>query len=85
MSSLGINVGLYFTGGEPFLNYPLLLEAISQARYYRIPARFVEANGFWCTSESRVRARALILRRSHRIEVRFSRRYPPIRVMGSES
>ena len=62
MPSLGINVGLHFTGGEPFLNYPLLLEAVSKARYYRIPARFVETNGFWCTSESRVKTQLLQLR-----------------------
>jgi hypothetical protein len=59
---LGINSGLHITGGEPFLNYPLLLYAVSRARDYRIPARFVETNSFWCTDESRARNQLLQLR-----------------------
>ncbi|MEN2975436.1 MAG: radical SAM protein [Candidatus Caldarchaeales archaeon] len=47
-SRVGVNYGLHFTGGEPFLNYPLLLEAIKTAKDYGIPSIFVETNSFWC-------------------------------------
>lgn len=60
--ALSINTGLHITGGEPFLNYPLLLDAISRARDYRIPGRFVETNSFWCTDDSRVSSHLLQLR-----------------------
>lgn len=59
---LSLNTGLHFTGGEPFLNYPLLLNAIARARDYRIPARFVETNSFWCTDDTTVRRRFSQLR-----------------------
>lgn len=59
---LSLNTGLHFTGGEPFLNYPLLLDAIAHARDYRIPARFVETNSFWCTDDATVKRRFSQLR-----------------------
>lgn len=48
---LGINYGLHFTGGEPFLNFELLLRAIELAKRYNIPSLFVETNSFWCTND----------------------------------
>jgi len=44
---VGINLGLHFTGGEPFLNYRLLLELVKMARRLDIPSTFVETNCFW--------------------------------------
>ncbi|MEM2950105.1 MAG: radical SAM protein [Nitrososphaeria archaeon] len=49
--NVGINVGLHFTGGEPFLNYNLLIDAVKIARKYDIPSVFVETNCFWCTDD----------------------------------
>lgn len=48
---LGVNYGLHFTGGEPFLNFELLLEAVEIASDLKIPSTFVETNCFWCVDE----------------------------------
>jgi hypothetical protein len=50
-NTVGLNSGLHFTGGEPFLNLDLLLTGVEMARELRIPSTFVETNCFWCTSE----------------------------------
>lgn len=55
--AISLNHGLHFTGGEPFLNYPLLLRAISMARELRIPSLFVETNCAWCRDETTTRDR----------------------------
>jgi hypothetical protein len=47
--SIGINHGLHFTGGEPFLNFDLLVKLTKIAKELEIPATFVETNCFWCT------------------------------------
>ena len=39
--------GLHFTGGEPFLNYGLLMELTRIAQKLGIPLPFVETNCFW--------------------------------------
>ena len=43
---------VHYTGGEPFMNFPLLLEAVKLTREMGID-QFVETNAFWCTSEDR--------------------------------
>lgn len=48
--TVGINYGLHFTGGEPFMNFDLLLELTRMAEALEIPATFVETSCFWCTS-----------------------------------
>jgi len=50
-NAVSLNQGLHFTGGEPFLNYDLLLKAVKFAAEYNIPSTFVETNGFWCTDD----------------------------------
>lgn len=47
----GINYGLHFTGGEPFLNFEHLLQAVRMADELEIPATFVETNSFWCLND----------------------------------
>jgi len=54
---IGVNHGLHFTGGEPFLNYDLLLKAAAIAHELRIPSTFVETNAFWCTDDHNTRAK----------------------------
>lgn len=51
-SAIGVDEGLHFTGGEPFLNYELLLQATQIATALRIPSTFVETNASWCTSDA---------------------------------
>ena len=46
---IGFSYGLHFTGGEPFLNYKLLLELTRMAHNHCIPMPFVETNCFWAT------------------------------------
>lgn len=41
---------LHFTGGEPFLNFPLLLQAVELASGMGI-ASYVETNAGWCLNE----------------------------------
>lgn len=61
-SRIGINYGLHFTGGEPFLNFKLLLKAVKIADELKIPSTFVETNSFWCVDDENVRERLLQLR-----------------------
>lgn len=49
---IGINYGIHFTGGEPFLNFDKLLELTTLAGEYKIPSRFVETNCAWCTDDT---------------------------------
>ena len=48
--TISLNHGLHFTGGEPFLNFDLLLESITVAKELGIPSLFAETNAFWCRS-----------------------------------
>ncbi len=52
---LGINYGLHFTGGEPFLNFDLLLRLTRIAYELEIPSTFVETNCFWCVDDETTR------------------------------
>jgi len=52
---VGINYGLHFTGGEPFLNFDLLLKIVEMANGYGIPSTFVETNCFWCIDDKTTR------------------------------
>jgi len=58
---VGVNDGIHFTGGEPFLNFDLLLRLTQMAHQLDIPTTFVETNGFWARDDrsTRERLRAL--------------------------
>lgn len=59
---ISLNHGLHISGGEPFLNYELLLKAIDLTRKHEIPSVFVETNCFWCRDDITTRERFLELR-----------------------
>ncbi len=59
---IGVNDGIHFTGGEPFLNFDLLLELTRMARELEIPSRFVETNAAWCINDEVTRGKLLALR-----------------------
>lgn len=59
---IGVNYGLHFTGGEPFLNFDLLLKVTEMARRLRIPSTFVETNSFWCINDDVTRDKLTELR-----------------------
>ncbi|MBS7625773.1 radical SAM protein [Candidatus Bathyarchaeota archaeon] len=59
---ISMNYGLHFTGGEPFLNFNLLLEAVKLAHELDIPSIFVETNAFWCFEDDVTRDRFRELR-----------------------
>lgn len=59
---IGINYGLHFTGGEPFLNFDLLLKITKMAHELEIPSIFVETNCFWCTGDETTRERLIQLK-----------------------
>jgi hypothetical protein len=48
---VGLSDGLHFTGGEPFLNFKLLLRATEIATAHHIPSTFVETNSVWCIDD----------------------------------
>jgi MoaA/NifB/PqqE/SkfB family radical SAM enzyme len=48
---MSLNHGLHFTGGEPFLNFDLLLRAVEMAEGMSIPSTFVETNCSWCIDD----------------------------------
>lgn len=61
-SRVGINYGLHLTGGEPFLNFELLLKATRILKEYGIPSTFVETNCFWCVNEEATREKLVKLK-----------------------
>lgn len=59
---VSLNHGLHITGGEPFLNFELLADAVETAVSCGIPSTFVETNCAWCVNERITRERLLILK-----------------------
>jgi hypothetical protein len=53
--AIGLNHGLHFTGGEPFLNLKLLVRAVEMAEELGIPSTFVETNCSWCGTDETTR------------------------------
>jgi hypothetical protein len=49
--TINLNYGLHFSGGEPFLNFDLLVQAVRIASELKIPSTFVETNCFWCSTD----------------------------------
>jgi hypothetical protein len=62
--SISLSAGLHFSGGEPFLNYPLLLRAVEIAGSFRIPSTFVETNCFWCRDDKGARKKLTELKKA---------------------
>jgi hypothetical protein len=52
---------VHITGGEPFLNFPLLLHAVETATALGIP-NYLETNAGWCVREALVEERFIALR-----------------------
>jgi len=57
-----LNHGLHFTGGEPFVNFPLLCRAVDLATQLGIPSTFVETNAYWCLDDRSTREKLDILK-----------------------
>lgn len=60
--TVSLNYGLHFTGGEPFLNFELLLRAVEIANELKIPSTFVETNCYWCTKDEITREKLQLLK-----------------------
>ncbi|MEM3104390.1 MAG: 4Fe-4S cluster-binding domain-containing protein [Candidatus Bathyarchaeia archaeon] len=60
--SVSLNYGLHFTGGEPFLNFELLLKAVETAERLKIPSTFVETNCYWALDDKTVREKLKLLK-----------------------
>jgi hypothetical protein len=54
---MSLSHGLHFSGGEPFMNFELLLQAVEISKELSIPSTFVETNCFWCKNEDYTRDR----------------------------
>ncbi|MDY6835159.1 MAG: radical SAM protein [Chloroflexota bacterium] len=63
-NNVSLNHGLHFSGGEPFLDFDLLLKAVELSEELRIPSTFVETNCFWCTSDQVTREKLVALRKA---------------------
>jgi len=61
--TVGLNYGLHFTGGEPFLNFELLCAAVEIANKFKIPSTFVETNCFWATDDKSVKEKLKLLKK----------------------
>ena len=61
-NNISLNHGLHLTGGEPFLNFDLLCEAVEISCSCGIPSIFVETNCFWCIDDKTTREKLLLLR-----------------------
>ena len=59
---VSLNHGLHFTGGEPFLDFNLLLKGVEIARDLGIPSTFVETNCYWCADDQTARDRMTSLK-----------------------
>jgi hypothetical protein len=62
--AISLSHGLHFTGGEPFLNFELLVEAVEMAEVFKIPSTFVETNCSWCGSDETTRQKLESLKRA---------------------
>jgi len=60
--TVSVNYGLHFTGGEPFLNYGLLCNAVEMAHELGIPSTFVETNCYWCVNDEVTREKLRLLK-----------------------
>lgn len=47
--------GFHLAGGEPFLNFDLLLRVLKLASEFSVPISYVETNAGWCADEEDVR------------------------------
>jgi len=61
---VSLNYGIHFTGGEPFLNYNLLLKAVEIGKSLNIPSIFVETNCYWCKNDRITKERLVELKRN---------------------
>jgi len=59
---VGVNYGVHFTGGGPFINFDLLLKVVRIAHELKIPSTFVETNSFWCIDDKVTREKLLQLK-----------------------
>ncbi len=60
--TISLNHGLHFTGGEPFLNFELLLEAVGMAQELSVPSTFIETNCSWCGTDDTTREKLQLLK-----------------------
>ena len=60
--NVGLSHGLHFSGGEPFLNFELLLKAVKIADELDIPSIFVETNCYWCNDDKNTREKLQLLK-----------------------
>ena len=61
--NVSLNYGIHFTGGEPFLNYDILLKTVEISNALNIPSTFVETNCYWCKNDTITRERLVELKR----------------------
>jgi hypothetical protein len=59
---MSLNYGIHLTGGEPFLNFDLLLRAAEMAGEMGIPSVFVETNCSWCIDDGATREKLQCLK-----------------------
>jgi len=69
---MSLNHGLHFTGGEPFLNFDLLLRAVEMAEGMGVPSTFVETNCSWCIEDEVTREKLQCLKRAGLVGILIS-------------
>lgn len=61
---IDLNYGIHLTGGEPFLNFDLLLSITEMASRLGIPPAFVETNCFWSRDDEITREKLARLKQA---------------------
>lgn len=61
--NLNRDIQVHITGGEPFLNFPLLLQAVGTARDLHLPV-YVETSAVWCLTARIAEQRFLALQQA---------------------
>jgi len=69
--TLNRDIQVHITGGEPFLNFPLLLQAVSAAHELHLPV-YVETSADWCVSATIAEQRFTALRKAGLLAVLIS-------------
>ncbi|MDZ7373485.1 MAG: radical SAM protein [candidate division KSB1 bacterium] len=55
---------IHLAGGEPFLRFDFLVQAVEMLNRYRLPLAYVETNAYWATSDQVARRKLEALRKA---------------------
>jgi len=69
---IDLSSGIHLTGGEPFLNFELLVRGAEILTEFAIPSTFVETNCGWCEDDDQTRRRLIRLKQAGLVGIMIS-------------